>query len=73
MTMLERFRAEYPGKRYSFGYPACPRLEDQALLFEALRPGEIGVQLTDGCMMEPEASVSAVVFHHPQASYFSVS
>ncbi len=73
MTMLERFRAEYGGKRYSFGYPACPRLEDQALLFSALRPEEIGVQLTDGCMMEPEASVSAVVFHHPQAHYFSVT
>jgi len=73
MTMLERFRAEYQGKRYSFGYPACPRLEDQALLFGALRPEEIGVQLTDGCMMEPEASVSAVVFHHPQAHYFSVT
>jgi 5-methyltetrahydrofolate--homocysteine methyltransferase len=73
MTMLERFRAEYQGKRYSFGYPACPRLEDQALLFAALRPEEIGVQLTDGCMMEPEASVSAVVFHHPQAHYFSVT
>jgi 5-methyltetrahydrofolate--homocysteine methyltransferase len=73
MTMLERFRAEYQGKRYSFGYPACPRLEDQTLLFQALRPEEIGVQLTDGCMMEPEASVSALVFHHPQASYFSVT
>ncbi|MFP2927163.1 methionine synthase [Pyxidicoccus sp. 3LG] len=73
MTMLERFRAEYAGKRYSFGYPACPRLEDQAKLFAALRPEEIGVQLTDGCMMEPEASVSAIVFHHPQASYFSVT
>ena len=73
MTMLERFRAEYQGKRYSFGYPACPRLEDQTLLFQALRPEEIGVQLTDGCMMEPEASVSALVFHHPQAHYFSVS
>ncbi|XXF79837.1 methionine synthase [Myxococcaceae bacterium GXIMD 01537] len=73
MTMLERFRAEYAGKRYSFGYPACPRLEDQAGLFAALRPEEIGVRLTDGCMMEPEASVSALVFHHPQASYFSVS
>ncbi|MDY7228938.1 methionine synthase [Hyalangium rubrum] len=73
LTMLERFRAEYQGKRYSFGYPACPRLEDQALLFAALRPEEIGVQLTDGCMMEPEASVSAVVFHHPQAHYFSVT
>ncbi|MGQ0508581.1 MAG: methionine synthase [Myxococcaceae bacterium] len=73
MTMLERFRAEYTGKRYSFGYPACPRLEDQQLLFQALRPEEIGVQLTDGCMMEPEASVSAVVFHHPAAFYFSVA
>ena len=73
MTMLERFRAEYPGKRYSFGYPACPRLEDQAQLFSALRPEEIGVQLTDGCMMEPEASVSALVFHHPDAFYFSVA
>ena len=73
MTMLERFRAEYQGKRYSFGYPACPKLEDQALLFKALRPEEIGVQLTDGCMMEPEASVSALVFHHPSAFYYSVA
>ncbi|WP_309891241.1 methionine synthase [Archangium sp.] len=73
MTMLERFRAEYQGKRYSFGYPACPRLEDQMQLFQALRPEDIGVQLTDGCMMEPEASVSALVFHHPQASYFAVT
>lgn len=73
MTMLERFRAEYVGKRYSFGYPACPRLEDQSKLFAALRPEDIGVQLTDGSMMEPEASVSAIVFHHPQASYFSVT
>jgi 5-methyltetrahydrofolate--homocysteine methyltransferase len=73
LTMLERFRAEYPGKRYSFGYPACPRLEDQVGLFKALRPEEMGVQLTDGCMMEPEASVSALVFHHPGAFYFSVA
>jgi 5-methyltetrahydrofolate--homocysteine methyltransferase len=73
MTMLERFRAEYRGKRYSFGYPACPRLEDQQILFRVLRPEEIGVMLTDGCMMEPEASVSALVFHHPAAYYFSVA
>jgi 5-methyltetrahydrofolate--homocysteine methyltransferase len=73
LTMLERFRAEYPGKRYSFGYPACPRLEDQKQLFEVLAPEEIGVRLTDGCMMEPEASVSALVFHHPGAYYFAVS
>jgi 5-methyltetrahydrofolate--homocysteine methyltransferase len=72
MTMLERFRAEYAGKRYSFGYPACPKLEDQEKLFKALLPQDIGVQLTDGCMMEPEASVSALCFHHPQAYYYSV-
>jgi 5-methyltetrahydrofolate--homocysteine methyltransferase len=73
LTMLERFRAEYQGKRYSFGYPACPRLEDQQQLFSVLSPEELGVELTDGCMMEPEASVSALVFHHPDAFYFSVA
>jgi 5-methyltetrahydrofolate--homocysteine methyltransferase len=72
VTMLDRFKANYRGKRYSFGYPACPRLEDQQQLFTVLRPEEVGVQLTDGCMMDPEASVSAIVFHHPQATYFSV-
>ena len=72
LTMLERFRAEYQGKRYSFGYPACPRLEDQEKLFDALKPQDIGVQLTDGCMMEPEASVSALVFHHPGAFYYAL-
>jgi 5-methyltetrahydrofolate--homocysteine methyltransferase len=72
-TMLDRFKANYHGKRYSFGYPACPRLEDQEILFKLLQPQDIGVQLTDGCMMDPEASVSALVFHHPQAAYFSVA
>ncbi len=71
-TMIDRFQAKYHGKRYSFGYPACPRLDDQALLFDLLKPEDIGVQLTEGFMMDPEASVSAIVFHHPQASYFSV-
>ena len=72
MTMMERFQAKYRGKRYSFGYPACPRLDDQALLWQLIRPNEIGVQLTEGFMMDPEASVSAMVFHHPAATYFSV-
>jgi 5-methyltetrahydrofolate--homocysteine methyltransferase len=72
MTMMERFQAKYHGKRYSFGYPACPRLDDQALLWTLLKPGEIGVQLTEGFMMDPESSVSAIVFHHPDAAYFSV-
>ena len=66
------FQARYRGKRYSFGYPACPDLEQQAGLFRLLKPEEIGVQLTEGFMMEPEASVSALVFHHPDAAYFSV-
>ena len=66
------FQARYRGKRYSFGYPACPDLDSQAELFRLLRPEEIGVELTEGFMMEPEASVSALVFHHPDATYFSV-
>jgi 5-methyltetrahydrofolate--homocysteine methyltransferase len=72
-TMLDRFQAKYRGKRYSFGYPACPRIEDQTLLFEMLAPQDIGVQLTEGYMMDPEASVSAIVFHHPDAKYFGVN
>ncbi len=72
MTMMERFQAKYRGKRYSFGYPACPRLDDQTILWELLKPQEIGVELTEGFMMDPESSVSAIVFHHPQATYFSV-
>jgi 5-methyltetrahydrofolate--homocysteine methyltransferase len=66
------FQARYRGKRYSFGYPACPELDSQAILFRLLRPEEIGVELTEGFMMDPEASVSALVFHHPDATYFSV-
>ncbi|MGC1492506.1 MAG: vitamin B12 dependent-methionine synthase activation domain-containing protein, partial [Candidatus Acidiferrum sp.] len=72
MTMAQRFTSRYRGKRYSFGYPACPSLEDQAGIWKLLRPEEIGVQLTDGFMMDPEASVSAVAFHHPDCTYFSV-
>ncbi|MCX7916072.1 MAG: B12-binding domain-containing protein, partial [Verrucomicrobiae bacterium] len=60
LTMLERFQARYRGKRYSFGYPACPSLEDQTGIWKLLRPEEIGVHLTEGFMMDPEASVSAL-------------
>ena len=73
MTMQERFTSRYRGKRYSFGYPACPNLDDQQGIFRLLQPEEIGVQLTDGMMMEPEASVSALVFHHPDCSYFTAA
>ena len=74
ITKPDLFRAAYQGKRYSFGYPACPRLEDQEILWRLLNPAEtIGVNLTEEMMMEPEGSVSALVFHHPQAKYFNLS
>jgi 5-methyltetrahydrofolate--homocysteine methyltransferase len=72
LSMNDRFKAKYQGVRVSFGYPACPNLADQRKLFGLLKPEEIGVQLTEGDMMDPEASVSALVFHHTQAEYFSV-
>lgn len=71
-TMDQRFAAKYQGQRYSFGYPACPDLEDQEKLFNLLRPEDIGIQLTEGFMMEPEASVTALVVSHPDAKYFNV-
>jgi 5-methyltetrahydrofolate--homocysteine methyltransferase len=71
LTMHDRFTSKYHGKRYSFGYPACPNLDDQQGLFALLHPEDIGVQLTEGMMMEPEASVSALVFHHPDCAYFT--
>jgi 5-methyltetrahydrofolate--homocysteine methyltransferase len=72
LSTTDQLAARYRGKRYSFGYPACPDLAFQRQLFEALRPEEIGAELTEGDMMEPEASVSALVFHHPDARYFGV-
>ncbi len=67
------FHQKYRGSRYSFGYPACPNLEDQTKIFSLLKPEEnIGVRLTSGYHMEPEQSTSALVVHHPQAKYFVV-
>ena len=66
------FRNKYQGCRYSFGYPACPDLDNQRLLFELLDPGRIGVTLTSSLQMVPEQSVSAIVTHHPAARYFAV-
>jgi 5-methyltetrahydrofolate--homocysteine methyltransferase len=71
-TMEQRFSTKYQGQRYSFGYPACPNLEDQKKLFNLIHPESIGILLTDGFMMEPEASVSAIVVSHPEARYFNV-
>ncbi len=67
------FHQKYRGSRYSFGYPACPNLEDQTKLFALLEPEEnVGVKLTTGFLLEPEQSTSAIVVHHPAAKYFVV-
>jgi len=73
-TPQDLFRTQYRGKRFSFGYPACPRLEDQQQIFRMLEvPSNLDVELTEGYMMDPESSVSALVFHHPDAKYFNLS
>jgi 5-methyltetrahydrofolate--homocysteine methyltransferase len=67
------FHQKYRGSRYSFGYPACPRMEDQTKLFSLLRPEEtIGVRLTSTYLLEPEQSTSFILAHHPSAKYFVV-
>ena len=66
------FSAKYHGARYSFGYPACPNLEDQAKLFELLQPEDLGVALTEEFMIAPEQSTSAIIVHHPEAKYFNI-
>jgi len=67
------FAQKYQGARYSFGYPACPSLEDQEKIFELLRPERIGVRLTEGFQLVPEQSTSAIIVHHPQAKYFTIN
>jgi len=66
------FKQEYQGSRYSFGYPACPRLEDQEKLFTLLDPSRIDVELSEEFQLEPEQSTSAIIVHHPEAKYFSI-
>ncbi|MBA4293333.1 hypothetical protein C0431_10230 [bacterium] len=66
------FGAKYQGSRYSFGYPACPNLEDQVQLMELLQPADIGIVLSEEFMLEPEQSTSAIVVHHPAAKYFNI-
>jgi len=70
--LLRLFKQEYQGSRYSFGYPACPRLEDQEKLFTLLNPSRIDVNLTEEFQLEPEQSTSAIIVHHPEAKYFSI-
>jgi 5-methyltetrahydrofolate--homocysteine methyltransferase len=66
------FKLEYRGARYSFGYPACPNLEDRIKLVELLKPERIGVELSEELQLHPEQSTDAMILHHPEAKYFSV-
>jgi len=63
----------YRGSRYSFGYPACPDLEQQRQLCELLEPERIGVELSEEFQLHPEQSTSAIVLHHPEAKYFNAT
>jgi 5-methyltetrahydrofolate--homocysteine methyltransferase len=66
------FKLDYRGARYSFGYPACPDLEDRIKLMQLLKPEVIGVTLSEELQLHPEQSTDAMVLHHPEAKYFSV-
>ncbi len=68
----EIFKQRYQGSRYSFGYPACPRLEDQLKIWPLLRPERIGVELTEEFQLDPEQTTTAIIVHHDQAKYFNV-
>ena len=70
--LAKLFHQGYQGSRYSFGYPACPHLEDQTKLFELLQPERIDVELTEEFMLDPEQSTSAIIVHHPEAKYFNI-
>ena len=62
----------YTGCRYSFGYPACPELSDSKVIFDLLQPEEYGIELSETFQIHPEQSTTAMVMHHPEASYFAV-
>ena len=63
----------YRGSRYSFGYPACPDVEMQAVLVDLLEPSRIGVELSEEFQLHPEQSTSALIVHHPEAKYFNAT
>lgn len=66
------FTQKYRGSRYSFGYPACPDMSDQEILWRLLEPERIGCTLTENWQIDPEQSTSAIIVHHPEAKYFNV-
>jgi 5-methyltetrahydrofolate--homocysteine methyltransferase len=63
----------YRGSRYSFGYPACPDIEQQVALCKLLEPERIGVELSEEFQLHPEQSTSAIIVHHPEAKYFNAT
>lgn len=71
-TVKGLFTQKYHGSRYSFGYPACPDMSDQEILFRLIEPERIGCHLTENWQIDPEQSTSAIVVHHPEAKYFNV-
>ena len=70
-TLAGILATDYRGCRYSFGYPACPDLEDRAKIVALLDPSRIGVELTEEFQLDPEQTTDALVVHHPEASYFN--
>jgi 5-methyltetrahydrofolate--homocysteine methyltransferase len=64
-------KQSYQGERYSFGYPACPDVEQQTVLMDLLDPSRIGVELSEEFQLHPEQSTSALIVHHPEASYYN--
>ena len=70
--LAKLFHQGYQGSRFSFGYPACPNLEDQTKIFELLDPARIGVELSEEFQLDPEQSTSAIIVHHPEAKYFNI-
>jgi 5-methyltetrahydrofolate--homocysteine methyltransferase len=70
--LAKLFHQGYQGSRFSFGYPACPDLEDQTKLFELLEPERINVELSEEFQLVPEQSTSAIIVHHEEAKYFSI-
>ena len=69
--LADILRQRHRGSRYSFGYPACPELEDRAKLVQLLEPERIGVSLSEELQLHPEQSTDALVVHHPEAKYFN--
>jgi len=62
----------YQGARYSFGYPACPDLEQNQVIFDLLKPQDFGIELSETFQIHPEQSTTAIVVHHPKANYFGI-